>query len=59
MLIEVILKRVYGVERFYPVNAEAKLLCKLLDSNTLTKEKLILCKELWEVTIKVEDYKLD
>lgn len=58
--VEVILKRIYGRERFYPCSSDAKLLCTLLESNTLTKEQLKLCKDNgWSVVVKSEEYKLD
>jgi hypothetical protein len=58
--IEVLLRRVYGNERFYPASQDAKVLCDLLKAHTLTKEQLKLCKESgWGVVIKTEEYNLD
>lgn len=58
--IEVLLKRIYGVERFYPISDDAKTLCALLESQTLTKEKLRIIKDAgWQLVIKTEEYVLD
>lgn len=58
--IEVLLKRKYGNERFYPISEDAKVLCALLKSVTLTKKKLKIMKDSgWEVVIKMEEYNLD
>lgn len=58
--VEVLLKRVYGNERFYPVNNAAQILCAILKASTLTKEQLKICKENgWGVVIKTEEYNLD
>lgn len=60
MEIEVKLKRLYGKDRFYPESNDAKLLCKILDRPTITKEELKLAKEGgWSVLVKVEEYQLE
>lgn len=58
MEIEVCLKRVYGQERFYPKSNDAIMLCKLLKSQTLTKNQLLESKEGgWNVKVVMEEYK--
>lgn len=58
--IEVLLKKVYGKELFYPKNDIAKAICYLLDSKTITKNQLILCKEFgWKVSVVQEEYVLE
>lgn len=58
--IEVLLKKVYGNERFYPISTDAKIVCKLMNVQTLTKDQLKFCKDSgWRITISTEDYKLD
>jgi hypothetical protein len=58
--IEVALRHGYGNERFYPINEDAKLLCNLLNSVTLTKKQIKLCRDGgWKTVIQLEDYNLD
>lgn len=52
MKIEVYLKRVYGIDRFYPANSSCEFLCKLLRRKTLTSEQLSICRE-WGCEIKI------
>lgn len=60
MEIEVRIKRSYGNELFYPVNDDAKLLCELIGTTTITKDKLKKIREHgWDVKIKQEEYQLD
>ena len=42
----------YGHRRFYPKSDDAKILCELLGSKTLTERELRICKEGgWDVEI--------
>jgi hypothetical protein len=60
MQIEVLIKRVYGKERFYPVNEIAKTICRVLQSQTLTKDQLLIFKQDgWTVIIQTEKYELE
>lgn len=58
--IEVLLKKIYGREKFYPSNDNAQTLCDLLHSITLTKDQLKYLKDRgWKIIIKTEEYKLE
>lgn len=58
--IEVLLRRLYGNERFYPANEEAKTLCTLMGVKTFTREQLKICRQAdWKVVVKQEEYDLD
>ena len=57
--IEVVYRKVYGNRRFYPKSQDAKLICTLLGSKTLTEKDLRACKEGgWEVQIIEPKYVL-
>jgi len=57
--IEVMFRKVYGNRRFYPRSMDAKVLCELLGSRTLTEQQLRICKENgWEVAIVTQEYHL-
>lgn len=58
--IEVMVKKVYGTERFYPASDDAKVVCGLMKVQTFTKEQLKFCKDSgWKITVRTEEYKLD
>jgi hypothetical protein len=58
--IEVLHKRVYGQNRFYPVNENAKCICDIVGCQTLTKDQLKRCKAAgWEIVIKTDVFNLD
>lgn len=60
MQINVIHKKIYGQDRFYPSNENAKTICELMGRETLTHDQLKLCKKTgWEVEIKTEAFKLE
>ena len=44
--IQVEIKTAYGNERIYPVNQEGKMLARLINSKTFTRETIALAKEL-------------
>ena len=46
MLIQVYLKRIYGIDRFYPANTLANLMCQLMGRKTFTKDELKSCQEI-------------
>lgn len=55
--IEVMLRKVYGNERFYPVNEDAQVVTELMKVQTLTKEQLRFCKDKgWHVVVRTEEY---
>jgi hypothetical protein len=55
MKVEVYLKRVYGVDRYYPANTTSNIICSLMGSKTLNLDQLKLCREAgWEVKIVPE-----
>ncbi len=57
MEIEVRVKKVYGHERFYPINEDSKIICELMNTKTFTKDQLIFCKDSgWSVSVKTEEY---
>jgi hypothetical protein len=57
--LEVLVKKVYGNERFYPVSNDAKMVCELMKTTTLTRDQLRFCKDGgWRVTVKSEEYSL-
>lgn len=59
MQIEVIHKKNYGRDFFYPVNEFGKTLCQLMDAASFTLEKLKICKRAgWQVEIKTEAFDL-
>lgn len=52
--VEVLLKHAYGNERFYPRNAYAATLCKLMKAKSMTRKELEICKKAgWEILIAV------
>ncbi len=58
--VEVLMKKVYGNERFYPCSEDAKIICHLLSATTLTRTQLKYCRDSgWHVSIKTEEYSLD
>ncbi len=60
VLIEVLVERVYGIERFYPYNDNAKLLSKITKRPTLTKKQLMMIKQAgWQVIARYKDYVLE
>lgn len=55
--IDVLLRRVYGNERFYPISEDAKVVTNLMQVQTLTKDQLKFCKDSgWQVSVKTEEY---
>jgi hypothetical protein len=59
MKIQVTLKQVYGVERFYPHCDKAKIFCKLVKQGTLTRQDLQHIKQLGvEVEVVQPEVKL-
>lgn len=57
--LEVLVKKVYGNERFYPVSEDAKMICELMRVTTLTKDQLKYCRDGgWKVAVKTEEYSL-
>lgn len=58
MRIEVILKLIYGNERFYPDNENAVTICEAMEIKTLTKSHLNTFRNKgWEVIVKYPEYK--
>jgi hypothetical protein len=59
-ILEVLVKKVYGNERFYPASEDSKLICKLMKVTTFTKQQLRMCQNSgWRVMIKTEEYDLE
>jgi hypothetical protein len=60
MRIEVILKLIYGQERFYPDNDASVTICEAMRIKTLTKSHLnTFRKKGWEVVVKYPEYKFE
>jgi hypothetical protein len=58
--VRVLMKKVYGNERFYPSNSTAKTLCQLMKVQTFTKDQLKFCKDSgWKVSVQTEEYVLE
>lgn len=57
--IHVKLKKMYGTDRFYPVNTDAQVLCDLMKVKSLIVEHLRFCKDNgWNISITQEDFEL-
>lgn len=53
--IQVLLKRAYGKERYYPLSDDAKIICSLMNRCSLTQEQLQFCVDNgWKVTVHQE-----
>lgn len=60
MKIEVVHNVLYGKNRFYPNNDDAKTLCDLMKTKSFTEEHLKRCKKAgWEVTVITKQFNLD
>jgi len=59
MKIEVKIKSVYGVQRIYPICANALLFCQLTKTETITSQSLDIIKTLgYRVVVVQEQWKL-
>jgi len=57
MKIEIVRKVAYGMERFYPLNNDAKFLTEIVGRPSLTRRQLKLIKEWgWEIVLKTPEY---
>lgn len=53
MKIEVFRQNYYGKFFYYPINDNAKMLCKLLNQKSLTDDNIKIIKDFkWEVVVK-------
>ena len=60
MIIEVLYQPRYGKNLFYPVSNDAKTLCELTRTVTLTMAQLATCKKAgWDISIKAASTPLD
>ncbi len=60
MKVEILHKRIYGQDRFYPKNKNAEAVCKILGRKSLTHHQLTIGKKAgWEIVITTEQFKLD
>lgn len=56
MTIHVEIKSVYGVEKIYPIDTNAKIFAELVNQKTLTFEDVTLIKKLGYEVIVVSQY---
>lgn len=49
---EVYLKRIYGIDRFYPANTFSNFLCHMMGRKTFTKGELKSCQE-WGIEVEI------
>jgi hypothetical protein len=58
--VQVFLKRIDGVDVFFPLIITASTLCKIIDNDTLTKKQLKIARDGgFDVSVKMDDYNLD